>query len=320
MNISRRDMLALIAASVTTNVFANDSYPNKPIRILVPNPPGGASDVSTRMLAEKLAKVLGQAVVVENKSGGNGALAAGFLANSKADGYTVMVGLSGVVQAPWIMKNLPYTLDQIQPVTLFGKIPIAFAVSPNLQVETLDEFITIAKAKPGALSYASYGIGSSAHAYGEILCRSAGIKLLHVPYKGEQPALTDLMGGVVDSTFLNPGTAKEMQKAKKVKVIAMASATRSKILPEVPTFKESGIAAIDEAGWGGFFAPAGTPKEVVDKLSREIGKLIEEPDLKVKLAQFLETEASSPQQFSDLVRRDYERWGKIFKSIGVKAQ
>jgi tripartite-type tricarboxylate transporter receptor subunit TctC len=320
MNFTRRDILALSAAGIAGSALAQGGYPSKPIRILVPNPAGGGSDITARLLAEKLGKSLGQPVIVENKAGGNSAVAAGVLVASEADGYTLLYGLSGVVQNPWLVKNLPYKLEQLAPVSLFARIPVAFAVSPSLNVNNLHEFIALAKAKPHTLSYASYGIGSSAHAFGEMLNRSAGISLLHVPYKGEQPALTDLMAGVVSSAFAGPGAALQYEKANKLKIIALAGATRSPLLPNVPTFIEAGIPEIEEAGWSGIFASAGTPRPIIERLGVEIAKAIRQPDLNAKIAEFFEPVGSTPQEFAVVVRRDYERWGRIFKTIGLERQ
>jgi tripartite-type tricarboxylate transporter receptor subunit TctC len=320
MNFTRRDILALSAAGIASRALAQGGYPNKPIRILVPNPAGGGSDITARLLADKLSKALGQPVVVENRAGGNGAVAAGALLASEADGSTLMYGLSGVVQNPWLVKNLPYRLEQLAPVSLFARIPVAFAVSPLLNVGNLREFIALAKAKPHTLSYASYGIGSSAHAFGEMLNRSAGISLLHVPYKGEQPALVDLMGGVVSSAFAGPGAALQYENAKKLKIVALASAARSPLLPNVPTFIEAGIPQIEEAGWSGIFVSAATPKPIIERLGVEIAAAIRQPDVNARIAEFFEPVGSTPQEFAAVVRRDYERWGKIFKTIGLEPQ
>lgn len=312
--------MALAAASVFSSAFAQSEYPSRALRILVPNPPGGGSDLTARFLAESLSKSLGQAVIVENRPGGNGAVAAATLVNAPADGYTLLYGLSGVVQNPWLVKQLPYRVDQLAPISQFSRIPVAFAVSPSLKINTLQEFIDLAKSKPKSLSYASYGVGSSAHAFGEILNKSAGIDLLHVPYKGEQPALTDLMGGVVSSAFAGPGTALEYEKANRVKVLAVASSVRSSLLPHVPTFSEAGVTQIDSGGWAGIFVAAGTPDHIKDKLGDEIARAIQAPALNARIAEFFEPVGSTPEEFTQVVQKDYERWGEIFRSMGIEPQ
>jgi tripartite-type tricarboxylate transporter receptor subunit TctC len=309
---------ALVCAAGTT--FAQAAFPSKPIRILVPNPAGGGTDTTARVLAEQLSKQLGQTVIVENKSGGNGVVAAASLLTAQPDGYTLLLSVSGIVQNPWLIKNLSYKLDQLAPVSLFTRIPVAFVVSTTLPVNSLQELIALAKAKPKTLSFASYGNGSSAHAYGELFNRSAGIHLLHVPYKGEQPALIDLLGGIVSTAFTGPGTAQQYEQTKKVKVLAVASAKRSPLLPNVPTFAEAGVPSIAEAGWSGFFVPAKTPKPIIDKLSHEIAIALQNPKTRAKISELMEPVGSTPEEFSAVVQKDYARWGEIFKSIGITPQ
>lgn len=299
---------------------AAEPYPSKPIRFLVPYPPGGASDVTARVIGQKLAESLGQPVVVENKPGANGTIASDQAAKSAPDGYTILMGNVGpnAISAS-LYRKLPYdVVKDFAPVTLTTVVPIVLVAGPSVPAKDFKEFVALVKSKPGKITFASAGNGSSNHLTGELLKSMAGLDMVHVPYKGDSPAMTDIMGGQVDVMFTTVIAALPHIKSGKLKPLALATAKRTAALPDVPTIAESGVAGFDASSWGGILAPAATPKEIVAKLHAEIVKIMKLPDVNERLSGLgAEIVGNTPEEFGAFIKSETAKWGKVVKASGA---
>lgn len=310
--------LGTVAAS---NVSAQ-TYPDRRITFVVPYPAGGATDVAARLMATKLSEAWKQPVVVENKSGGGGIVGNDYVAKAPADGYTVLVGITHVIQAPTLGINLPYDpFKDLAPVTQIALSPIVFVVPQQRPEKTLKEFVAAVKANPTGFSYGSFGNATTSHLYGELLKKVAGIEMTHVPYRGAAPLANDLIGGQVNGGFIDLTTGAPQLSAGKIRALAVGGEKRKSALPDVQTLGELGYPGFEAEGWAAVFVPAATPKDIVKKLSDELVRIIKSPDGTEKLkAVGLEPVGNDPDTFAAVLRRDHERWGVVAKTAGVKAE
>ena len=312
-------MKIIVALLVLFSAFAQaQSWPAKPVRVVVAFAPGGSLDFVTRIVAERLSQDLGQQFVVENRAGANGNVAAEYVARQPADGYVVLASADALVSSAHVYKLGYDALKDLVPVVQFTRQPLVLAVHPSLGVNTVAELIEAAKKTPG-LGYATSGSGSGQHMVGEWLARLAGIKLTHVPYKGGGQAITDLAGGQVKIGSLGSTPVMLHYKAGKLKIIAQTTAKRAPSLPEVPTYQEQGL-AIELDQWLGLLVPAGTPADVVRRLNAATTKVLAIPAVQERFApQGLEVASGSPEAFAKLYRSDHEKYGRLVKELGIRA-
>ena len=314
--------LLFLTAAVFANVAIAQSYPNKPIHLVVPYPPGGSADILARSVGQKLGERLGQAVIIENRPGAGASIGAKAVAIAPADGYTLLLGtVSSHAMSP-VTNAVGYDpVKDFTPIAEIASIPFVVLANLSLPVRNIAELVALAKAKPGQVSYASAGSGTSNHLAGELLSTAANIKMLHVPYKGSAPALSDLLGGQVDTMFDLQLTAMPQIKAGKVRALAITGSKRSALLPEIPTVREAGIPNYEVSAWFGFFGPAGLPKAVVDKLNAELNAILKTSEIQKKFAELgVETESGSAEEFSAFVRSEANKWAGVIKSAGITAQ
>jgi tripartite-type tricarboxylate transporter receptor subunit TctC len=321
-NLFRRALLALIvaAAAALPAVHAQD-WPAKPLKIIVNFPPGGAADQIARAIAVPLQEALGQAVVVENRAGSGGNIGGDVVAKSPADGYTLLMSSGGMVSVnPHIYPKMPFDpAKDLVPVASAARVLVFLTVRTALPVNNIQEFIAYARANPGKLSYGSPGNGSSPHLAGEMFKNQAGLFAVHVPYRGAAPALQDLLAGQIDFAF-DPGIGLNQVRAGKLKLLAIGSMKRSPLFPEVPTLHEAGLQGFDADTVFGFYAPSGTPAEVVTRLNREINKLLGTPAVRERIAALGgEALAASPAEFASKAAEDSQRFGAIIKERKIAA-
>ena len=303
-------------------LFGVAAAQGKTTRILVGFAPGGANDLIARIVAAKMAGNLGQAVIVENRPGASGLIAAEALAKAPPDGATLMLGSTGTqTMAPHLTRGLPYdALKAMAPVSLVGSTPNALAVRPTLQAQSLDELITLAKARPGLLTFASSGNGTTLHLAGVLFAQMAEVRLVHVSYKGNAPALNDVMGGQVDMIFSALPPLLPLARAGKVRILGVAALDRYRTAPELPTLDELGLRGYESGTWYGVFATGGTPTATLEALSREVRRAVDDPKSReALLAQGVEPKTTTPGEFAKLFRSEYERWGKVIRENGVRA-
>jgi tripartite-type tricarboxylate transporter receptor subunit TctC len=316
--------VALNLASLQT--AAQGSWPNKPIRIIVPFAPGGTTDILARAMAPELAKALGQPVVVENRAGAGGNLGADAVAKSPPDGYTLVMGTVGTHAInKALYPKMPYDSQKdFAPITLVAGVPNVMVMSTDkaasLGIGSVADFIKYAKANPGKLSMASSGNGTSIHLAGELFKSMTGTFMTHIPYRGSGPALLDLMGGNVDVMFDNLPSAMPQIKGGKLKAFAVTSVQRSAALPEAPTIAEAGnLKGFDASSWFGLLAPAGTPPDIVNRIQQEVAKSLGSPAIKEKLlAQGATPGGNTPQQFADFINTEHVKWAQVVKVSGAK--
>ena len=317
---------ALVALPLAFGIAADvpaQQYPTKPIRIIVPFPAGGNADILARILGQKMTESLGQQIIVDNRAGAAGIIGAQAAAKSPPDGYTLFMGTTGTQTTnPAVYAKLPYDpLKDFAPVSNFAGSPYVLVVHPSLPARNLKELIALAKARPGALHYASFGAGSSAHLTGVLLQTMAKIDIVHVAYKGGPPALADLVGGHVAMMFnLLPGVLPHV-KGGKLRAIAVAAGKRTGALPSMPTFAEAGMPDFESDSWYGILVPAATPKEIIAKLNSEILRVLALPDVKQRLAaEGAEPMGDTPERFAEQIRKDLARWSKVAKEANVKVE
>jgi len=314
---------ALLVALAASGAFAQTAanYPNKPIRIVVPFPAGGTTDILARAVANEMQKAWGQAVVVENRAGAGGNIGSDIVAKSAPDGYTLLVGaVSPQAINVTLYPKLPYdVMRDFAHVTLIAAVPNVLEVNPGVPVKTVKELIALAKAQPGKLTYASSGSGTSIHLSAELFKTMAGVDMLHIPYKGSAPAITDLISGQVNLMFDNLPSSLAQIKAGKLRAIAVTTLKRSPALPDVPTIAESGLPGYDASSWFGMHAPAGTPSDIVHKLSSTVAKSLHTPEMRERLAsQGAEPVGNTPEQFTEFVRAEIAKWAKVVKASGAR--
>lgn len=310
-----------IAAACVAPLATAQNYPAKPIRLIVPQPPGGGNDTIARMISAKLSVALKQQVAADNRSGAGGLIGADLAAKSPADGYTLLLGnVATLAIIPNLQKKVPYdALKDFAPVSLIASAPLLVVVHPSLPVKSVRELIALAKAKPGQLNYASNGIGSSTHLATEMFKLMTKTDLVHVPYKGLGPATTDLLSGQVQLMFSSAVAMMPHVQAGRLRAIAMTGTKRSPAAPNIPTVAESGVPDYESGSWYGILAPAGTPREIVDLLSREIVTAVRSPDITDRLmAEAVLPVGSTPAEFAAHIQKEYTRIGNVIRSSGAK--
>jgi tripartite-type tricarboxylate transporter receptor subunit TctC len=322
--LTRRDTLTAgligLALAIAGPAQAQ-TWPSQTIRLVVPFPPGGSTDVLARRLAEGLRERLGQTVIVENRGGAGGTIGSEFVAKSAPDGYTLLMGVTGSHGvAPSLYPNLPYhPVRDFAPISLLVSAPLVLVVNPSVEAKTLKDFIALAKAQPDTLTYGTPGNGTSMHLTGVTFDLQAGTKLIHVPYKGSAGALTDLLSGQIKTMFGDLLVVLPQVRADKIRALAVTSRTRNPLLPDVPTMDEAGLPGFEVLSWQGLFAPAGTPPAVVDRLSKEVRAVMESKDVKdFFAAQGFLVGATTPAEFTSFVGSEVTRWGEIVKAGDVK--
>lgn len=313
-------MLAATALAAQANSAAAETYPSKPVTIVVAYAPGGANDLIGRLVAQKLTEELGQSFIVENRTGASGIPGTTAVARAQPDGYTLLLGAGGTMTInPGLFKSLPYdSLKSFAPIGLAAKSPLVVVVPPSLPVNNIEELIAYAKSKKEGITYASPGAGTPLHLAGELFRKSAGVEMLHVPYKGSAPALNDLMAGRVDLMFDVLGSSMQFVNSGKLRALAVTSMEKSDQLPNVPTLDEQGLKSFDVTSWFGLFAPANTPASVIAKLNAALKKTAASPDMRHRLAPLgMEPATSTPEQLRTLVKSEREKWGKVIKDAKV---
>jgi tripartite-type tricarboxylate transporter receptor subunit TctC len=314
--------VAFFALVFSHAVFAQGSFPSKPITVVVGFEPGGGTDTVARIVAKFLSDNIGQQVVVENRAGAGGNIAVDYTVKSAPDGYTVVLANVGALTVNPHMIKLAYDpMRDLAPVTMAVVFPNVIVTHPRIATKTLADFVKLAKEKPNTITYGSSGVGGAGHMAGALLEMVANIKLVHVPYKGGGPAMRGLLGGEIDSYFATPVAALPHIKSGKAVAIATTGSKRSASLPDVPTVAESGYAGYEALNWYAFLVPAKTPRDIIDKLNRELVKVLRMPEaVKLLDGQGVEPDPGTPEQLAAYMKREYETWGKVVKQAGIQAQ
>ncbi len=323
-------LLAVVLAGAPVPAFAQTApagaapgYPSKPIRIIVPFPPGGQTDIVARFIAEGLTKAWGQQVVVENRAGAGGTIGTDYVAKAAPDGYTLLLcTLAANSIAPSVYPKLPYDAGKdFTPIMALTGTPSVIGINPALPVKNLEEFIAYVKARPGELAFSSPGAGVSSHLAMENFALTAGLRMIHAPYKGSAPALNAVMTGEVAATFDPISTLAPLAKAGRVRAIAMSGARRSSLLPDVPTLAEAGLRGVESYAWNGLMGPAGMPRDIVARLHREVDIIIKSAGLRDRMnALGTDILDMGPDEFATYVRVETEKWGVIARRVGAKAE
>jgi tripartite-type tricarboxylate transporter receptor subunit TctC len=323
MLVRLRAVPLLGATCLAAATAAAQSYPAKPLRIIVPVAAGGATDILTRAVAQRLASVWQQQVLVDNRPGGGSNVGFDVAAKAPADGYTLLMAQPAFTVNVSLYKKLPYDpLRDFAPIILTAWGANVLVVHPSVPVRTLKEFIALAKSRPGQLSYGSAGNGTTPHLSGELLKSMTGIQMTHIPYRGAGASIVDLMGGHVDLAFVSLSSVVPLVKAGKLRAIAITSGKRSALMPALPTFIESGLPGFEVTGWFGLVAPTGTPREVVDRVHDTVANALAHADvLQTLTAVGLEPAApNTPEQFGQFLKAEIEKWAKVVKVSGAKAE
>ncbi len=316
-------LLAIAVAALVTLPAAGQDYPSKPIRVIVPFAPGGNVDITARAIAPALGEALGQTVVVENRTGAGGTLGADIVAKAAPDGYSLLMGSNSTVSvAPALYPRNPYhPVRDFAPIGLAAATPFVLVAHPSVPARSAKELVELAKAKPGSITMASGGNGSSNHLVGELFQSVSGIKLLHVPYKGAGAAGADLLGGQVQILFDQLSASTANIKSGRLRAMAVTSTSRAAVVPDVPTMQELGIRGMDVINITGLLAPAGTPVEIVAKLNAALLKALARSDVKERFATLgLEVIGGTPQQFADYIKEDFAKWTKVIKDGNIRVE
>ncbi len=323
--LSRRVLLRaglpVLLAMVGALASAQSSFPNKPVKIIVPFPPGGGNDVIARVIGQKLTDRWGQPVVIDNRAGANGIVGLQALMQSPPDGYTLAVGAAGPLAVnPSLYARLPYDpVKDFAAVTNLVNYPLLLVVHPSVPARTTREVVALAKSKPGQLSYASPGSGNSGHLAGELFNSMAGVHTLHVPYKGQGPALTDLLSGQVQMLYSSIPSVINQVKTGQLRAIAVGSAKRLPSLPDIPTIAESGVPGYEAYSWVGLVAPANTPSDIVHKIYRDVSDILKQPDVAEKLnQQGALPVGDTPEEFSQYIKAEVAKWGQVVRNANIK--
>ena len=317
-----RMFVAAVCAGTTLCAGA-ETYPDRPIRLVVPFPPGGGSDITARVIAQKLSELLGETIIVDNRGGAGGNIGTDIVAKAVPDGYTLVMALSGPFSINGsLMGKLPFDpVKDFALITLAGATPNVLVENPTVAANSVKELIALAKANPGKINFASSGLGTPAQLSGELFNTMAGVKLMHVPYKGAAPALTDLLAGQVQLMFSTMPPALPQVKAGKLKALAVTSAQRSHATPELPTIAEAGLPGFEATTWYGMAAPAGTPKAIIAKLNAEVIKLLHMPEVKERLLSGgTEASGTSPEEFAAFIKTETVKWAKVVRESGARAE
>ena len=310
-----------VLAAISGHIAAQGAYPTRVIRFITPFPPGGSLDPLTRMSAQKLSEAWGQPSVVENRPGGNSIIGTQAVARAAPDGYTILVAGTPHVINPSLFPTPYDAIKDFAPIATIARSRQILLVNPALPVGSMKELIALAKARPGQLNYGSSGTGNTNHLAGELFCVLANVKMQHVPYKGAGPAITDLIAGQLQVSFHVPISAMPHIRSGRLKPLAISGETRVPALPTVPTMAEAGLPAFEMSGWTGMFAPAGTPKSIIDKMSAEMGRILAQPDIVDRLVnQGQEPFVSTPEQFAALLQSDMAKYAKLIKDANIKVE
>lgn len=307
------------AQSVLTGLA--QAYPAKPIRLIVPTTPGGSVDTLARTISPKLSERWGQQVIVDNRSGAGGTIAAEFTARAAPDGYTLMIGtVASLATNVSLQQKLPYDpLKDFAPVTLVATQNLVLTVHPSLPAKSVRELVKFAKSRPGQLTFASAGNGTGSHLSGELFKQLAGVDLLHIPYKGVAPALVDVISGQVSMSFPSILTSLPQVRSGRLRALAVSGARRSVALPELPTMMEAGVKDYESATWYGIVAPVATPAEIVNKLAAEVAAILNQPDTRERIAQDgADPVGSTPRQFGAFMKSEIEKWRKVIRAAGIQ--
>ena len=314
--------VVLMAALVQACPVAAQSqaYPNKPLRWIVPFPPGGPADILARIVAERLAENLGQQVLIDNRAGASGIIGTEIAVRAPPDGYTIVTGIASTITTNQLLNKMNYDpVKDLAPVSLLTRGFLVLMVRPSFPAKSLQEFVEQARAQPGKLNYASWGNGSATHLAMELFKRRTGVEMNHVPYKGTAPVLNDLMGGQIDVTFETTNPTIQYIRAGRLRPIAVSGASRSPFVPDVPAIAEL-FPGFRVATWGAVLAPAATPKEIIARLSSEFAKVIKTPAMQARMSELgSEPVASTPEELAQLIQQDFELWSKVIKDTGIKA-
>lgn len=320
----RHTFIAAIAAAAlsATGALNAQTYPSKPITIIVPASPGGAIDLAARLIGQKLTESTGQSVVIDNKPGATGIIGTDFVAKAAPDGYTLALVASSHAINPSMKKVLPFdTLKSFEPAVLTHVVPLMLVVAPSLPVKTVKELVAYGKANPGKLTFASSGSGGAPHFSGELFKTMTGIDMMHIPYKGSTLAHPDLLSGRTSLMFDTVAAINTQVKSDKVRALAVTTAKRTSAAPTVPTMAEAGLIGYETSTWGGILAPAGTPKTVIAKLNTEINKALNAPDVSQRLQEAgIEAGGGTPQQFTDFIQSEMVKWAKVAKDAGIQPE
>ena len=322
MNPVHNVWLMLLALALVGITPAQAQYPGKPVRLIVPFPPGGGTDTLARIVGQKLGETLGQQVIIDNRPGAGTNIGAEIAAKSAPDGYTVLMGNISHAINVTLYGKLSYDFAKdFAPVSLLASTPNILVVHPSVPVKTVKELVALAKARPGQLDYASSGSGSSAHLAGELFLNLAGVKMTHVPYKGGGPAVIALVGGQCSVGFATTPSVIGHVRSGKMRGLAVTSAQRSPSTPELPTLSEAGVAGYEAGTWYGFLVPTGTSKEIISRLHAESVKLLKLPDVRQRLDNAgFEPIGSTPEEFGAYIRSEIEKWGKVVRTAGVRVE
>ena len=302
---------------------AQQNYPARTVRIVVPYPPGGGNDIIARAYADELTKRLAQQVIIDNRPGGSTIIGTELVAKAAPDGYTLLVSSHTTFAiVPSMRLKLPYdVVRDFEPVALLATQSLVLVVHPSLPVHDIKQLVALARARPGALTYSTAGVGAGGHFCGELFNSMAGIDIRHIPYKGSAPALTDLVGGQVSMSFTSMAAVQAFVRNGRLRLLAVTSAQRSPLAAQTPTIAESGVPGYDMRGWNAMVAPRGTSKAVVERLNAEIAAIIRSPEVRERLAaQGYEPEAGTPQQLAEMIKSELARYGKLVKAVGMKAE
>ena len=313
-----------LSLSILVLIFAATAnaqpFPTKPIKIIVPFPAGGTVDFFARVISTKLSEALGQSVLVENRAGAGGNIAAEAVAKAAPDGYTLLMGSEIIAINTSLYSKIGYDpVKDLAPITLVGTVPNILIVHPSLPVNSVNDLIALAKKTPGKISFASTGQGTSTHLSSELFKLMANVDMLHVPYKGGPPAIADLISGQVNMMFINMPTGIAHVRSGKAKIIAVSSIKRGPQLPDVPTVDQAGVKGFETSAWSGLYAPAGTPVDIINRLNAEVVKILKQPSVKDQLmAQGAEPVGDTPEEFSRFTLAEISKWAKIIKISGAK--
>jgi tripartite-type tricarboxylate transporter receptor subunit TctC len=312
---------ACVALAFAATAHAQTTYPTKPVRIIVPQSPGASTDLTARLIAQRLNAALGQPFVVDNRPGAGSIVGTDLVAKAAPDGYTLLVVASSITLNPTLHKNLPFEpIRDFAPITQLSSFPNLLTVHPTLPVKTVKDLIALAKAKPGSLNYGSSGSATGTHLSAELFKYMTGIDMVHVPYKGGGPAVQALLGGQVQLNFATIVTILPHMKSGKLRGIAVTTAKRSPAAADIPTIAESGVPGYDHGPWNGFLAPAKTPRAVVAKLNQETARILHSPDVKnVFMSEGAEPVGNKPEEFAAIIKSETEKWAKVIKAAGIKA-
>ncbi|WP_029044236.1 tripartite tricarboxylate transporter substrate binding protein [Cupriavidus sp. WS] len=299
---------------------AGGNWPGRPVRLVVPYPAGGATDVLARALAEPLGRAWGKPVVVENRPGASGMIGADAVAKAEPDGHTALLTITTLVQAPSLYAKAPFDpVRDFAPVSQLGTTSLVFAVHNSVPAATLAEFIALVRSRPRQFSYGSFGTGSSGHLYGEVFNEAAGLDLTHVSYKGEAPELNDLLGGQVPAAVISVMGARPHVASGRLRALAVTGPARAPQLPDVPTFREGGIAGMDSMSWFGLLLPAAAPRAVVEKFSADVNRVLAVPAVRGRMSEMgVVLSGSTPDAFADTMRSDYARWGQVIRTRNIR--